>query len=465
MKKIQFQLLTLSLCSFVNFHCHLDQPLPIGITKADFKASFEDNCTTPPIKVIFDDSKSENVDKVKWYFNDGKSTDSSLQRSPTFTYTKAGDYTVKLIVTNKAGITATKTELLTVKAAITWDSAYKNPMNRFITGGTSVRQIDNGYIATGYDEEHNKRDILCIKTDEKGNVIWKNFYGTKEYSERSYAIEQTIDKGYIILGVTDSTINREFYVVKLNSNGVKLWSKTYGGDRDDFGFAIHPTKDSGYILVGQSLWATIIKIDAVGNIQWKHSIGEKAFAIKEDNDGNFIILSNTSTRPMFVKVRKDGVILVNKVLTEVAMSEGRSLEKTDNGNFIILGYTIGQIDLYLIKVDPNGIILPNFPKKFGNTTDAEIGYSVKQLPDKGYMLSGLITDPNINSTAIEASVLLIRTNEKGEQIGKDKIINGARQIPPFWLNMALTNDCGYIITTQHKEGHFRLIKLNKNGEF
>ncbi|MGC8814396.1 MAG: hypothetical protein ACP5QL_08340, partial [Dictyoglomus sp.] len=64
----------------------------------------------------------------------------------------------------------------------------------------------------------------------------------------------------------------DFYIIKLDSNGDKVWEKTYGGSKNDGAYSIQQTTDGGYIVAGytNSFGAGygdfyIIKTDSEGN--------------------------------------------------------------------------------------------------------------------------------------------------------------------------------------------------------
>ena len=68
----------------------------------------------------------------------------------------------------------------------------------------------------------------------------------------------------------------DVYVVKVNSQGVVQWSKTYGGsgtNHNEIGYSIDQTNDGGYIISGESMFgfgvglknSYLIKTDSLGN--------------------------------------------------------------------------------------------------------------------------------------------------------------------------------------------------------
>lgn len=77
-----------------------------------------------PLTVQFT-SSSQYGDSYLWDFGDMITSD---QEHPEHEYTAAGDYTVSLEVTNKAGSdTKTRTEYINVSSAISWDDDFSDP--------------------------------------------------------------------------------------------------------------------------------------------------------------------------------------------------------------------------------------------------------------------------------------------------------------------------------------------------
>jgi len=121
--------------------------------------------------------------------------------------------------------------------------------------GFSVQQTaDGGYIIgghTGFWDADFVDDVYLIKTDGSGNEIWSKTYGGSEV-DRGYCVRQTTDGGYVIIGGTESfgAGSADVYLIKTDSEGKSLWSKTFGGEGHECGGAVRETADGGYIISG-----------------------------------------------------------------------------------------------------------------------------------------------------------------------------------------------------------------------
>ncbi len=167
-------------------------------------------------------------------------------------------------------------------------------------------------------------DILILKTDADGNLLWsKNIGGAG--SEGAYGFISTTDGGFIVAGSSTSfgAGDQDAYLVKINSSGVQQWSRNYGGLNDDEASFVAATGDGGYIIsgstksFGDSLDIFLIKTDAYGNQQWMKTIGdanymESANWIVACADGGYAMTGykqqtgTTDADLFFVKTDKNG---------------------------------------------------------------------------------------------------------------------------------------------------------------
>jgi len=131
----------------------------------------------------------------------------------------------------------------------------------------SVLNLSNGgHLIAGLtmsdDDEissnNGKGDGWLIQTDNSGNLLWERTFGG-EFQDEIKKIILANDGGYIIAGYTSGIVsgtnpqevNSDFWVAKINENGVLLWERTFGGTRSESIVDIKATND-GYVLLGNS---------------------------------------------------------------------------------------------------------------------------------------------------------------------------------------------------------------------
>lgn len=146
-----------------------------------------------------------------------------------------------------------------------------------------------------------------VRFDSSGDTLWTRFYGGNDV-EVAYAGEQTNDGGYIIAGRTDSYGNggSDFYLLKTNANGEQLWDKTFGGDQDDRAFTMTETADGGFIIGGYTASFNagffdfyLVKTNSGGDTIWTKTCGgnwqEEIYDIKETSDGGYAAVGYTNS--------------------------------------------------------------------------------------------------------------------------------------------------------------------------
>lgn len=87
-------------------------------------------------------------------------------------------------------------------------------------------------------------DPWLLKLESNGNVIWEKTYGDIG-SDSAYSVQKTQDGGFIVAGETASfgTGNTDYWVIKLDENGIITWQKTFGGAGYDSPRSIQQAQD------------------------------------------------------------------------------------------------------------------------------------------------------------------------------------------------------------------------------
>ena len=173
----------------------------------------------------------------------------------------------------------------------------------------SVKQTsDNGFIFVGSTTSGpSDFNIYMVKTDASGNTSWEKTIGSSGWENASSVI-LTADGGYALTGYTlsEGAGLRDVMVIKADQNGDILWTQTYGGSRNDAGAAIIQTNDQGFLVVGRTESfgeglndLFIVKMDNSGNQSWQRTYGganeDGASCVREHSGGGFIISGSTSS--------------------------------------------------------------------------------------------------------------------------------------------------------------------------
>lgn len=204
-----------------------------------------------------------------------------------------------------------------------------------------------------------------------GVKVANKIYDYSPLQTEGYAIDKTLTNGFVIAGVhATSNMTSDFYLIRTNSFGDTLWTRTYNYFASEQAMDVKSTADSGFIMAGftydNSVFAYniyIIKTDANGNKIWgkqyHKNVEEIAQSILPLNDG-----------------------------------------------YMVCGYTKGSItlgyDVYLIRTDLNGDTL--WTRKYG-TNNNQIGYFVRNTSDGGFIISGITQNSPLGAYIIKTDSL------------------------------------------------------------
>lgn len=302
----------------------------------------------------------------------------------------AGNFDYYLIKTNEYGDTM-------------WTKSYGGANWDY---GFSVKQTsDSGYIIAGHSDNFSSGLYTAhiIKTNSTGDTLWtKTFGGSNPNGASSYSVQQTTDGGYIITGDTPLGAG-DVSLIKMDSTGNRLWTKAYGGANSyDIAYSVQQTTDEGYILSGftNSFGAGyydvyLIKTDSIGDTLWTKTYGssgaEIGWCVQQTADGGYIISGSDSLGHAYIiKTTSSGDTLWTKDYDSGKVV--KSINQTSDGGFIFAGtasgFGLGNKDLYLLKTDVNGNV--SWTTSFGGAGYDE-GFSVQQTLDGGYIVGGYTT--------------------------------------------------------------------------
>ncbi len=394
-----------------------------------------------------------------------------------------------------------------------WSGTFGEPGYNDI--GYAVQQTaDGGCIIAGSTESFGTDgwDAWLIKLDASGNKQWDMPFGGSGYGSDDYAysVRWTADGGYLIAGTTESygAGGDDAWLIKTDGSGNRQWEKTFGGPRNDFGYAAQQTADGGYILAGTTtsygvggsdVW--LIKLDADGYEKWKQPLGgpnyDYGYAVQQTADGGYIITGATNSYSesgtssgydaWLLKTDANGKKQWSQAFGGPNYDYGYAVQQTADGGYVIAGtkdassgpnnadhysdtYLNDKIDgtIWLLKTDARG--KKQWEQTFGGPSR---GASVQQTADGGYVIAGTKVSYSTNNTASNLDAVLIKTNARGAgQWTKTLSLpddNGGLA-NEFGLSAQQTSDGGYIFTGSTNSflaGYYDvfLIKADANGNW
>ena len=161
-----------------------------------------------------------------------------------------------------------------------------------------IKTADNGFafVCGPYDF----LPYYLYKIDSNGNVLWNLGLGLYNINLRSMV--ETNDGGFALAcsELTPLTPTTNFWLVKVDWSGNLVWNKTYGGTGDEIANSVIQTNDGGYALAGftnsfgaggKDFW--LVKTDSVGNLLWSKTYGgpgdEIADSVIQTSDGGYVL--------------------------------------------------------------------------------------------------------------------------------------------------------------------------------
>lgn len=236
-----------------------------------------------------------------------------------------------------------------------WQRTFNEATSAAFCHGFSVEQTnDNGYIIAGYTfidyyTQSNHKDVFIVKTDSLGNEQWRKYFGGEMDDTGSYVKQDAMGNYFVAATSNSYGIGTEsnMYLIKLNSVGDSLWTKTFGGELEDIAYGLWPTNDGGCILVGQS-----------------NSFNS------EDFNG------------YIVKTDENGDTLWTKNYGQFGVEGLNSVQQTPDNGYIIGGFTnsigAGDFDMLLLKTDSQGNL--DFNTGVNKTNNPRLNYTIHPNP-------------------------------------------------------------------------------------
>lgn len=341
---------------------------------------------------------------------------------------------------------------INLQSEILWQKAFGGSIGEL--NNNLVSTIDNGFLISNTSSSNisgnkteNSRgegDYWLVKTDELGTIEWQKTIGGSGSDFDMMAIPCT-DGGYFVGGSSRSPIsgektenfrgfsslNADFWVLKLDENRNIEWQRTIGGGDEDLFKTVCQTNDGGFLIGGRSrsnigfeksensrgnshdFW--ILKLSSLGDIEWQKIIGStdtdllSDMLITPENDiliggtsaglisGDKTVESNGLSDFWILKLTSIGEIVWQKSIGGNDQESLNSITFTTDGHYLLSGSSNSSIsgdktsnsrglsDYWVVLIDTDGNITGQ--KTIGGSQN-DGNTNVIKTPDGGYFVAG-----------------------------------------------------------------------------
>ncbi|MFC2104452.1 hypothetical protein ACFLS4_03760 [Bacteroidota bacterium] len=194
-----------------------------------------------------------------------------------------------------------------------WSHVFQSSENIVVSSGLPTPDGGLLFLASILNYPADDNDLYLLKVDGYGNEVWSQTL--TQGSMSGFNMIQTQDGYYLISGLYKDTDNNQtigdFLFLKIDQNGNKIWSSTFGDpDMIDYGKVLVESNSGGYVVVGEKtrnfygneIQMNIVKIDANGQL-----LGEESYAsshtmfskILQHSNGEYIICASIYIDPVF----------------------------------------------------------------------------------------------------------------------------------------------------------------------
>jgi len=299
--------------------------------------------------------------------------------------------------------------------------------------------FDGGFIQAGIKNN----DVYIVKTDSVGDTLWTKTYGgsSEDFAE---SIKQTSDSGYIVAANTYSNDgdvfgqhgNQDYWILKLDNNGDTIWTKCLGGTTKDYAYDIIQSHTGDYVVTGYrrvnngSYDFWTVKLDSNSNIVWNVYNGNPKHPYEDDYPREY----------------------------------AHSIDNTNDSAFIIAGrgaYSLwGRDPIYVVKIDNNGSTnwtnLLHEPLRGFDSWDPAV-ITIKTSFEDGYFICG------IDAAQSAENYYLLKLDHYGDKVWT-KTYGGSEDDQAY--DILKTIDRKYIISGHSNSYGNKIwsVKINESGD-
>ncbi len=261
---------------------------------------------------------------------------------------------------------------ITPEGNLIWDQSFGGDRIEF--AGGIAETDDGGALVVGDTTSYGKgyKDIYIAKLNENGKMVASYIVGGNK-EDSAQALTRTKDGNMVLVGYRENgrAGNTDFFVLKMDQNGKKIWSQTYGGDQSDRLNSVTPTADGGIVATGstrsynsENTDMSVMKLNSNGKMLWHKIYGFKYYeygnAVATTPDGNIMIAGGTSTlgkgdhSAYLIALDDSGKLVWSHVYGDRGRDTLNAIASIDNRSMIAVGGSDSysrSTKIYMMKID------------------------------------------------------------------------------------------------------------------
>ncbi len=252
-------------------------------------------------------------------------------------------------------------------------------------GNTILQTGDGGYLITGTAASSDgdfsglnrgEEDIFAMKLSSTGNLQWLKTFGGSAGDRALDAIED-FRGNFVITGHTRSgdgqfaNLNRgenDLFLIKISPDGNLIWSRTYGGSDEDYGYAVVQEPNGNYVITGSTR-------STDWNFSNRSSSDKDIFILRTLNDGTINLVRTYGGSQD--EEGRDVAIGSNFQISVTGVFE------SNNGDFS--GAQPGTGGAFLLKIESSGVF-NSLTTYSGSGTD--VANTLIPVADGGFVIAG-----------------------------------------------------------------------------
>ena len=261
---------------------------------------------------------------------------------------------------------------LSLDGKVLWEKSFGGERDEFAGGIAGTN--DGGVLAVGSTESFSKkgyRDIYIVRLDKDGNEVSVKTIGGK-LNDDAKSLTRTADGNFVMVGSRElkHSGDADFFIMKLNQKGEKIWARTLGQDDNDVLLSVAPTPTGGIVATGKTRSynseqtdLAVMNFNKNGKLIWFKIYGfqyyDEGTAITMTKDGGYLVAGKTNSMGKgdfdiyLLALSRRGELLWSKLYGKENKDIAHGVTRTSDGKVVVVGesdsYSRAK-NFYMIKL-------------------------------------------------------------------------------------------------------------------